>query len=385
MSQSTRSGGAKKAGLRVVHVVVAGDIGGAERLLVDLASRPEESGAEHIVALFTPNRALAAMFERAGLTIRDRGPVRENPVAYLWRSLGPSDVAWLAALLREERADVAHLHTFASHVLGTRAARRAGVPTLRTEHHIQYFVDPSTKSFTLWSLARVDRSVAISQYVADWVRRAVPEVAAKQRVVLNGVDADYFSPRPQREAAAARPFTFVVVCRLEPWKGIDLVVEAAALASGFDVDIVGDGSEKPRLERMIQEKGLADRVRLLGYLADPRPAIADADAFVSASRDEPLGLSVLEALAMERPVVGFAGGGIPEIVQDGRTGWLVHDRSAELLARTMADAASDRERARRFGIGGRAFVDGHCRIESMCRGYRAVYEELAQARAPRES
>lgn len=380
MSQSTRSGEAKEAGLRVVHVVVAGDIGGAERLLVDLASRPVETGAQHVVALFTPNRALAVMFERAGLTIRDRGPVRENAVAYLWRSLGPSDVAWLEGVLREERADVAHLHTFASHVLGTRAARRAGVPTLRTEHHVQYFVDPSTKSFTLWSLARVDRSVAISQYVADWVLRAVPSVAAKQRVVLNGVDADYFSPRPQSAEAAARPFTFVVVCRLEPWKGIDLVVDAAAMASGFDVDIVGDGSEKPRLERMIQDKGLGDRVRLLGYLADPRSAIADADAFVSASRDEPLGLSVLEALAMERPVVGFAGGGIPEIVQDGRTGWLVHERSAELLSRTMADAASDRERARRFGVAGRAFVDSHCRIESMCRGYRAVYEELAQTR-----
>jgi glycosyltransferase involved in cell wall biosynthesis len=382
-----RTGGAPPhaEGLRVVHVVVAGDIGGAERLLVDLASRPEESGAQHVVALFTPNRKLAAMFEKAGLTIRDRGPVRENPLAYLWRSLGPSDVAWLADVLREERADVAHLHTFASHVLGVRAAKRAGVPTLRTEHHVQYFVDPSTKSFTLWSLARVDLSVAISQYVADWVKREVPAVAPKQRVVLNGVDADYFSPRLQSEAASARPFTFAVVCRLEPWKGVDLVVEAAALAKDFCVDIIGDGSEKPRLERMIAEKGLGDRVRLLGYLADPRPAIADADAFVSASRDEPLGLSVLEALAMERPVVGFAGGGIPEIVQDGKTGWLVHERSAELLARTMSDAASDRERARRFGVAGRAFVDGHCRIESMCRGYRAVYEELGQVSSARES
>lgn len=364
-----------------MHVVVAGDIGGAERLLVDLASRPEESGAEHVVALFTPNRALAAMFQKAGLTIRDRGPVRENPAAYLWRSLGPRDVAWLERVLREEHATVAHLHTFGSHVLGTRAAMRAGVPTLRTEHHVQYFVDPSTKVFTRWSLARVDRSVAISQYVADWVLRAVPDVASRQRVVLNGVDADYFSPRPQSAAAAARPFTFAVVCRLEPWKGVDLVIEAAAQAKGFDVDIAGEGSETPRLQRLIAEKGLGDRVRLLGYLPDPRAAIADADAFVSASRDEPLGLSVLEALAMERPVVGFAGGGIPEIVQSGETGWLVGERSASALAKAMSEAASDRERARRFGLAGRRFVDATCRIETMCRGYRAVYEELARARA----
>ncbi|MDB4998619.1 MAG: hypothetical protein JWM74_6051 [Myxococcaceae bacterium] len=365
------------AGLRVVHVVVAGDIGGAERLLVDLASRPKESGAEHVVALLTPNRKLAAMFEKNGLTIRDRGPVRENPIAYLWRSLGPSDVAWLAGVLRDERASVAHLHTFGSHVLGTRAALRAGVPIIRTEHHVQYFIDPSTKSFTRWSLARVDRSVAISQYVADWVTRAVPGIASRLRVVLNGVDADYFSPRAP--AATERPFTFAVVCRLEPWKGVDLVVEAASRAKGFAVDIVGDGSERARLEKLARDNGVADRVRFLGYLADPRAAVADADAVVNASRDEPLGLSVLEALAMERPVVGFAGGGLPEIVQDGATGWLVRERSAAALATALSEASSDRPRARRFGVAGRRFVEERCRIETMCGGYRAVYEELVAA------
>lgn len=376
---------ARASGLRVVHVVVAGDIGGAERLLVDLASRPKESGAEHVVALLTPNRALAAMFAKAGLAIRDRGPVRENPIAYLWRSLGPSDVAWLSNVLRDERASVAHLHTFGSHVLGTRAALRAGVPIVRTEHHVQYFIDPSTRSFTRWSLARVDRSVAISQYVADWVTRAVPGIAARLRVVLNGVDADYFAPRAQSEQAAERPFTFAVVCRLEPWKGVDLVVEAASRSAGFSVDIVGDGSERARLERLARDRGVADRVRFLGYLTDPRAAVADADAVVNASREEPLGLSVLEALAMERPVIGFAGGGIPEIVQDGETGWLVRDRSAAALATALAEAASDRPRARRFGVAGRRFVEERCRIETMCRGYRAVYEELAAPPASRAS
>lgn len=379
---------ARESGLRVVHVVVAGDIGGAERLLVDLASRPKESGAEHVVALLTPNRKLAAMFEKNGLSIRDRGPVRENPIAYLWRSLGPSDVAWLAGVLKDERASVAHLHTFGSHVLGTRAALRAGVPIIRTEHHVQYFIDASTRSFTRWSLARVDRSVAISQYVADWVTRAVPGIAPRLRVILNGVDADYFSPRRATEAseaseqsatAAERPFTFAVVCRLEPWKGVDLVIEAASRAKGFAIDIIGDGSERARLEQIARDLGVADRVRFLGYLADPRAAVADADAVVNASREEPLGLSVLEALAIERPVVGFAGGGLPEIVQHGETGWLVPERSAAALASALSEAASDRGRARRFGLAGRRFIEERCRIETMCEGYRAVYEELVAA------
>jgi glycosyltransferase involved in cell wall biosynthesis len=379
-----RSVRSDEAALRVVHVVVAGDIGGAERLLVDLASRPIESGAEHVVALMTPNRALAAMFMNAGLDVRDRGPVRENPIAYLWRSFGPSDVAWLARVLRDERASMAHLHTFGSHVVGTRAALRAGVPVLRTEHHVQYFIDPSTRAFTRWSLARVDRTVAISQYVADWVERAVPGVARRLRVVLNGVDADYFAPRAYEAGHDARPFTFAVVCRLEPWKGVDLVVEAASRAPGVAVDIVGDGSARPRLEQLVAEKGLGDRVRFLGYLEDPRPAVGRADAVINSSKDEPLGLSVLEALAAERPVLAFAGGGIPEIVQDGETGWLVRDRTPDGLARAMREAARDRPRAARFGVQGRRFVEARCRIETMCQGYRAVYEELG-GRAPAAS
>ena len=121
---------------KVVHVVVAGDIGGAERLLVDLALRPEQSGADHCVALMTPNPQLREMISAAGVTIRDRGPVRENPLAYLWRSFGPADVAWLEHVLTDEGASVVHVHTFGSHILGVRAALRRHLPVLRTEHGI---------------------------------------------------------------------------------------------------------------------------------------------------------------------------------------------------------------------------------------------------------
>ncbi|MGH7271026.1 MAG: glycosyltransferase, partial [Polyangiaceae bacterium] len=97
--------------LRVMHVVVGGDIGGAERVVVDLATRPGETGADHQVALITPNRALAAYLDRAKLRVHDRGPARENPLSYLYRAIGPIDVAWLSRLLAEEGIDVVHTHT----------------------------------------------------------------------------------------------------------------------------------------------------------------------------------------------------------------------------------------------------------------------------------
>ena len=361
--------------VRVVHVVVAGDIGGAERLLVDLASRSEASGADHAVALMTPNEALARLLRDAGLRVHDRGRVRENPLAYLWRSLGPSDVRWVERVLRDERAQVAHLHTLGSHVVGTRAARRAGVRTLRTDHHVQYLVDPSSAPFTRWSLRRVDAVVAISEYVRAFVVRTAPYAAGKTRVVRNGVDAERFAPRPQ--GASRDVASFVVACRLERWKGVHLILEALARVPGAHLDVVGDGSERRRLERLARALGIAERVAFHGYLADPRARIAAADAAVSASQDEPLGLSVLEALAMGIPVIAVTGGGIPEIVRDGETGWLVSERSAAALAAAMRDASADRSRVAEMGRAARAFVEAECRIETMCAGYRRAYEELA--------
>jgi glycosyltransferase involved in cell wall biosynthesis len=358
--------------MNVVHVVVAGDIGGAERLLVDLASRPDLSGARHSVALMTPNPALRAYFGRAGLRVIDRGPVQENPLAYLWRSFGPRDTTWLCEVLAREHAHVAHLHTFQSHVIGTRAAKRAGAKILRTEHHVQYFLDASTSAFTRWSIGRVDAVVAISDYVARFVAQTEPRTVPVLRTVRNGVDADYFTPRPW---PADPPFTFVVVCRLEPWKRVDLAIDAMRDVPGARLLIAGDGSERSALEA--RARPLGDRVRFLGYCADPRDALAQGHVGVSSAEDEPLGLSVLEAQATGRPVIAFAGGGIPEVVRDGETGWLVKERSARALAATMREVAADPARARRAGEDARAWVDAEHRIERMCAGYGAAYASLA--------
>jgi glycosyltransferase involved in cell wall biosynthesis len=359
---------------KVVHVVVAGDIGGAERLLVDLALRPEQSGADHCVALMTPTPQLREMISAAGVTIRDRGPVRENPLAYLWRSFGPADVAWLEHILTDEGASVLHVHTFGSHILGVRAALRRRLPVLRTEHGIRHYLDPSCSLFRQWSLQKTDCIVAVSDYVGRFIERMAPYARTKLRVIRNGVDATYFHPQ---EPPGDGPFTFALVSRLEAWKRVDMVIRAVARVPHIRLRIAGNGSARSRLQALARELRVDDRVCFLGYRPDPRPVIAESHAAINSSRDEPLGLSVLEALAMQRPVVAFAGGGIPEIVQDGRTGWLVHQNSVEALAARLSEASANRQRAAALGSNARAFIDHECRIEDMCRGYASAYSELA--------
>src|SRR5258707_2111993 len=99
---------------KVMHIAVAGTISGAERFLANLAARPEASGADHCVALMTPNPQLRAMLLDAGLSVRDRGPVQEHPIAYLWRAFGPADLTWLVRAIGEERASILHLDTVRS-------------------------------------------------------------------------------------------------------------------------------------------------------------------------------------------------------------------------------------------------------------------------------
>jgi len=361
---------------RVMHIVVGGDIGGAERLLVELARRPEPTCADHEVAVITPNRALVDYLHGAGLVVHDRGRARENALAYLYRSLGPVDVEWLTTLFARRRIDIAHTHLFGSHVLGTRAALRAGKPQLRTEHGLVHYFDPSCAAFTRWAAARTDRIVAVSVHVRDGVAGTAPAIAERISVNRNGIDATYWSPR--ESAASVAQFSLAIVCRLTAWKRVDLAIRATSLA-GVPFVVVGDGEERARLEALAQRLGAP--VRFVGYQRDPRPFIADASAVLSTAKDEPLGLSALESLAMERPVIAISGGGIGEIVQADRTGILVGVASAPALAGAIARVRQDPEGLRDMGRRGRRFAVEQCSIDAMCERYAAHYAAMVEHRS----
>jgi glycosyltransferase involved in cell wall biosynthesis len=360
---------------KVVHVVVAGQIGGAERFLVDLASRPELSEAEHCLALMTPNPALRAFFMVAGLRIRDRGRVRENPLAYLWRSYGPNDIAWLARVAREENADLLHAHTFGSHVLAARAGQRLGLPVVRTEHGVRHYRDPTCALRRHWALRHTDQIVAVSDFVARTVGDLAPPVRRKIKVVHNGIDLSRFSPAPP---PVGGPFRIAAVSRLEPVKRTALAIEAIARVPDVHLDVAGDGAERRRLEALVQRRGVQSRVRFLGYLGDPRLVISAADAVINCTREEGLGIALMEAAAMQRPAIAFNGGGVPEIVDDRRTGWLVTDDSIDGFAAAIAEAGTSREQAAAFGALACQTAVARFGIDRMCKRYADVYKAMAK-------
>lgn len=366
--------------LRVVHLVVAGSIGGAERLLVELATRPDITGANHSVALISYDDALPKYFGNAGLVVHYGGCVPQSPATYLSTTFGSRTVKWLEDVLREERADLVHMHTFGSHLLGPRAAERVGIPSLRTEHHLYHYEYRSMSSFTRWAAKRTTRLVAVSDYIRRSVTNTAPYTAEKIRTIRNGVDTQHFAHAPiPPDTRGDRPLVFAVVSRLDQWKGVDLAIEGLATVPGALLKIAGSGPDRPRLEATAKRAGVADRVEFLGVVSDVRPVIADADVLVSGSDRDPAPLSVLETLSVGRPMIAYADGGIPEFVEHGKSGWLVAERTPKAYAAAMAEAAVNRERLPAMGDTGRRFVAENCTVDRMCAEYAGAYRDTVAA------
>jgi len=359
----------------VVHVVAAGEIGGAERMLARLAAAAP-GARRHVVALWTDDRALRALFAGAGLTVLAPPSCRGPTLTARLRATGGPDVAWLAARLRTLGAAAVHLHTFASHVLGTRAGRRARVPIVRTEHSRRVYDNWLCRPLSAWSLRRCARVVAVSADLGRLIAGRFPAVAGRLQVISNGVAVSPAAPPPPWSPGDGA-LRLSLVARLEPRKAVDRALRALARVPGARLDIVGDGPLRAELEALARALGVAARVRFWGYRSDPETIVAASDAVVCSSRTEGLPLGLLEAMALGRPAVAVPVGGVPEIVADGETGWLAAAPTADALADAIARAAAaGRAERRGRGAAARRAVEQRFSEARMRDAYEAVYASL---------
>jgi glycosyltransferase involved in cell wall biosynthesis len=267
-------------------------------------------------------------------------------------------------------ADLVHVH-FSSDLgivaLGVAAARATGTPyvlTLHTSLRHTLVVDSPVA-------ARLKRRGGPLEGVAERSAAAVialtPRVAralegdgvdpARVHVVPSGVDpARFAGPHEDPFGHVGHP-RVVFHGRVQAEKGVHTLVEAAArLAPEVQVLLVGDGSERPRVEARARELGIADRVHVTGFLPhDQVPAaLAHADVAVLPSVFEELGTAMLEALHLGLPFVASRVGGIPEVVRDGESALLVEPGDPAALAGALGRVLADPALAARLGAAGRA-------------------------------
>jgi colanic acid/amylovoran biosynthesis glycosyltransferase len=309
-----------------------------------------------------------------GLTL----PVESRP---RWRKVLPLvlPACFLAREIRRHGVTHLHSHTCAnSAILCMMARRLVGASFSMTLN----------ADIKIWGGAMREKfeeatfTIAITQLLLDQIRRDFPTVRPEQALLGRiGVDTRKWVPclRPQWSEQGIRPFRVMTVARLHESKGHDVLIQAVeeltAASRDVTLDLIGAGPERDALERRVREAGLGDRVIFHGSLGEDQVIehLGRADAFVLASRAEPLGVAYMEAMALELPTIGTAAGGVGEIITNGVDGLLVPAGDSHALAAAIVLLMDNTELAHQLGRAGRRTIVS--RFDSRL-GAAVVYERL---------
>ena len=370
----------------VLQVLPALHAGGVERGTLEIAEAIVASGMRALVA--SAGGALAAELERLGARHLSLPLDRKSPFA-LWRN-----AAALAAVIRAEGVRIVHARSRAPAWAAWLAARRTGARFVTTYHGTYNEGFPGKRRYNA-IMESGERVIAISEFIAGHIRARHGTDPARIRVIPRGVDPARFDPAavaPARVAALrtawgvpeGRPVV-MLPARLSRWKGQAVLVEAMARLGREDaIALLVGGAEKRRegyraeLEALIAARGLEGRVRLVGHAEDMPAALLLADVVVHASTDpEAFGRTVIEAQAMERPVIASDLGAPRETVEEAVTGWRVPPGDPQALAQAILWVLS-LPPAERAVVGARARgrVLSRYTTRAMQEATLAVYREL---------
>ena len=145
---------------------------------------------------------------------------------------------------------------------------------------------------------------------------------------------------------------------------------------GIRVILVGNGPEESKLKDFVKKQGLEAKVHFAGYVANPAPYYQAFDVFVLSSITEGIPLSILEAMASHVPVVSTRVGGIPKVIEHGKTGILVDSNDAQALSLQLKLLSQDKKQREALAAAALEYVQNHFSVEKMHQSYNSVYHEV---------
>ncbi len=368
------------AGAVVLQVLPALGGGGVERGTVEMAQAIARAGGVALVA--SAGGRMVPQVEAAGGRNLALPLDTKNPLA-IWRN-----AALLEAVIRAEGVRLVHARSRAPAWSAFLAARRAGVPFVTTYHGAYNENVPGKRAYNA-VMARGERVIAISRFIAGLIVARHHVDPARIRIIPRGVDPAVFNPdavaedRVRRLAETwhlppGRPVA-MLPGRLARWKGQSLFLRALAGRDAVGV-LVGDARQHAPYARELaaEARRLGADLRLVGHCDDMPAALTLADVVVSASIEpEAFGRVVIEAQAMARPVIAPAHGGAAETVEDGTTGLLVPPGDAAALRAALDRVlAMPSESRAALGARARAAVRARYTVAAMQAATLGVYCEV---------
>lgn len=301
--------------------------------------------------------------------------------------------AWqLSRAIRQLQPEVIHAHD--SHAVAMAALAlsiTAPVPRPPIVVSRRLELRIANHSFSKWKYSQADAFIATCESIADrLVKDGIPR--HKTRIVHDGVDVDWVR-RLQTGHVHAEFFLPTgapivgTMTALLPHKGHRYLIDAAALVVRDVPDarfvIIGDGETRPQLEEQIRRLHLERHVFLAGLRSNALELVKGFDFFVLSSISEGMSLTLVDAMAASKPAVATNAGGIPEVVVDGRTGYLVPPRDPPAMAARIVELLENQGLRTTMGAAALARVRQHFTIERMVDGTVEVYRSLVAGTARR--
>jgi glycosyltransferase involved in cell wall biosynthesis len=351
----------------VAYVVPDLGIGGAERHVTTLMSRLDRERFDPMVICLGRQGELFASLAASDVPAVALGRTRREAFACLID---------LVRTFREASPDVVVVRGYNAEVLGRVAAVLAGVPRVIVWVHNCGDLQPRGVLRRICDVALdpvTDAYFGVARAQVPYLVRELRYSPRKVRIIHNGVDSSLFTGAVDGDLKAQLGLpehepVVGILAALRPEKDHETFLRAASLVSERNPTarfmIVGDGPRREALEALAEELGIRDRVMFTGARNDVAAVLAVMDVFVLSSFTiECFPMALLEAMASSRPAVCTAVGGVPELLHDGVTGYLVPPRDPTALAERLSSLIESGQQRRQFGAAARARVEAEFTVE----------------------
>lgn len=383
-------------------------LGGAERLLVDSLPYLDRQRFNYHVAYLVPWKAtLVPQILAAGLPVTCLGTMAQpderlraiptngsQPQVTAPRSLQsalslPLAYWQLNKLQRQQRFDLIHADMPVAGILARVVGRQHRVPVVYTEHNLIERYHPLTRWVHTATFGWQECVLTVSEEVQASIQRAGGAHKTVVRTLLNGVPVDQVRSEATELADLRRELNiapdhavvgsvavFRTQKRLTDWLAV--AAEVAQQEEKVTFVLVGDGPEMEMIQKKVRALGLQDRLRLPGFRPDGRRFIGLMDIYLMTSQFEGLPIAMLEAMALEKPVVATAVGGIPEVITHEQEGYLAAVGDINGLAQRVMALLRDPMLRRNMGMQGAAKVEAHYHIKHRVKTIEEVYSTVMQ-------
>jgi glycosyltransferase involved in cell wall biosynthesis len=358
--------------IRILHLTEDMRRGGQENIIALLARGMDRDKYSSQVWCLSAGGEVAEELLRDGLGVRVLG---------LGGYYNPLNILRLALLLRRERFDILHAHGYFASTFGRLAGVLAGVPCMITHVH-SIFHGLNRRNIAIDRLLnRFTRKIIfIARSAQDSFEREGYRFRDKAAVLYNGVPAAI----PQGAGPSGEKCVIVNVASLYAHKGqvflLRAMKEALPRFPQAELWIVGDGPLRSTLEEESRKLGIGEKIVFLGKRTDVRALLSQARIFVLPSTREGVPLSILEAMAAGLPVVASKVGGIPEVVDEGKTGFLCPPGDPAALTAALVTLLEDPVRSRQMGRAGQQVFERKFDVRLMLERLDGLYQECLDRR-----